>query len=1212
MLSFGTVAEAATAAIPSNINTLAIGGYAAPGDNGGGFYTRVASLPSYYVGDGTVTGAVPPSFVSGGPELVYSTTARNAQLAPSFYYGPTTRPILPGCLAFILVRWLAPGPTVPPSSITDSAGNNYTFACGGPISGNSNSDAFYYCTNPVFGPKGTHIANLTDAISGSGAVIALDWYIVPGFTGAVKDQALYDTTSHPPGVTSISVTMTTPGNQFVVGFVDAGVNPRATSTMLTIDDIPGWVQVAPPTTGHTPIACAVMVNSGSTVVTYAPTFQNTNYAYSSGVVTFSGYPTATLTPSNWALQPTWPVHTMQYGIMPSTGQVDNRDNYVNFSRWLASIAPPSDSIAQSFWTAAPGADWTPGQTCTISGSPAVVTLVNSTVRPVSINGTYVYNLHGLRQGQAISFDTVNRTDTLPAPLVKGQKYYIQYGSVTATSFGLSSTSIMQGPVPGAKGTSINITAPGTGTIVWTTYGETWTEIIMDPGIYYSGNNAIPLLGFGFKRWRIRGYGARIQSPVFLASTMLDINSNTAGTTQLYQAPFASLAWSPTPLPPSSIQLIDKTTGAASAIEAPNFYVNSWVVLMGLETQYGASNNMNNYYFEFKQIQAVDLSTGVISFYDSIKYNYKATWPKIGSPAPPAWSGGAIIGPATIIQLSDNWDQEIELVGLSIYGTTQETFAAVKSIRLVDCLIDGWAYKTGPSVGTGRWYIHENCTVRNAVMEVDKMLEYMLVRGCVYEWTSYLIIASASCSMLVIEDTLFYGGLQGNPKSLIVRNSYIGGSLGFLLGVQLGVPERMVLENSHIQYVSFANNQGGQSIYLTQAGISFSGGTVKVAPGNLNWTYPPPSGGTSVPLTWAIPGAKVCIVNGFGTSGHAIPSPVGPSMNLGIVQCFTVLDVYVDGSNNFCADTDLAALPSVTITLTGSITSGTKTLAVTAISPADAAPLIGMSITCTAGGTLPASTFISADPGIPNTASPVNTGNYTLSNTYTGTTITGGTFQVGVAVGTPSSYSSGLWFVSHPCPRATIRNCTGGQFVTDQVGAPSDIPALSYFKRAYDGLAWQTETNPANLPLEGNLKSWTINVTKPYSGSLGTFVLNVYMFGWKTVSGNTYPTWVAQVIDLKTAGLRTIGPTAATTTGGTGGPPVMSAGDALVPVPFFLSGTHSLNINAGTLGGGDTLANMPRFVMVGQADQGIDAATDIVKTANFGPDVFADTVVGVNR
>src|SRR5215831_12689885 len=296
MLSFGTVAEAATAAIPSNINTLAVGGYAAPGDNGGGFYTRVASLPSYYVGDGTVTGAVPPSFVSGGPELVYSTTARNAQVAPSFYYGPTTRPILPGCLAFILVRWLAPGPTVPPSSITDSAGNNYTFACGGPISGNSNSDAFYYCTNPVFGPKGTHIANLTDAISGSGAVIALDWYIVPGFTGAVKDQALYDTTSHPPGVTSISVTMTTPGNQFVVGFVDAGVNPRATSTMLTIDDIPGWVQVAPPTTGHTPIACAVMVNSGSTVVTYAPTFQNTNYAYSSGVVTFSGYPTATLTP----------------------------------------------------------------------------------------------------------------------------------------------------------------------------------------------------------------------------------------------------------------------------------------------------------------------------------------------------------------------------------------------------------------------------------------------------------------------------------------------------------------------------------------------------------------------------------------------------------------------------------------------------------------------------------------------------------------------------------------------------------------------------------------------------------------------------------------------------------------------------------------------------------------------------------------------------
>jgi hypothetical protein len=563
-----------------------------------------------------------------------------------------------------------------------------------------------------------------------------------------------------------------------------------------------------------------------------------------------------------------------------------------------------------------------------------------------------------------------------------------------------------------------------------------------------------------------------------------------------------------------------------------------------------------------------------------------------------------------VQLADNWDQQVELIGLSIYGTTQETFASTKSIRLVDCLIDGWAYKTGPSVGTGRSYVHDNCTVRNAVMEVDKMLEFMLVRNCVYEWTSYLIVASGSCGTLVIENTFMYGSLGGNPKSLIVRNSYIGS--GFSIGLQLGIAERMLLENSHVQYVGIVSNQGGQAVYLTTAGVSFSGGTIRVAPGNLNWTYPPPPGGTSVPLTWAIPGGKACIVHGFGTSGHAINSPVGPSQNLGLVQCFTVLDVRQDGSNNFCVDTDLAAFPTTSITLTGTIASGSSTLAVTAISPADAAPLIGMSIVCTAGGSLPANTFITVDPGIPNAASPVNTGNYTLSNSNAGATITGGTFVVSTAVNVPSAYNSGLWFIMHPCPRATIRNCTGGQFVADQVGSPPDIPILSYFKRAYDGLAWQVAGNPANIPLEGNLKSWTINVTKPYNGSAGTFVLTLYIFGWKTASGNTYPTWVTQIIDLKTPGLRTIGPTAATTTGGTGGPPVVSAGDMLVPVPFFLSGTHSLNVNAGVLGGGDTLANMPRFVMVGQADQGIDAATDIVKTANFGPDVFADTVAGVNR
>jgi hypothetical protein len=105
----------------------------------------------------------------------------------------------------------------------------------------------------------------------------------------------------------------------------------------------------------------------------------------------------------------------------------------------------------------------------------------------------------------------------------------------------------------------------------------------------------------------------------------------------------------------------------------------------------------------------------------------------------------------------------------------------------------------------------------------------------------------------------------------------------------------------------------------------------------------------------------------------------------------------------------------------------------------------------------------------------------------------------------------------------VSSSTGGKFVSDQVGAPPDIPLLSYFKRAFNGLSMNSNFPQGYVQIAGNLTSWTINVTKPYSGAMASFVAIIYMGGWAIEGSgpNLYFKVIKQVIDLKTAGLRTI-------------------------------------------------------------------------------------------
>jgi hypothetical protein len=300
---------------------------------------------------------------------------------------------------------------------------------------------------------------------------------------------------------------------------------------------------------------------------------------------------------------------------------------------------------------------------------------------------------------------------------------------------------------------------------------------------------------------------------------------------------------------------------------------------------------------------------------------------------------------------------------------------------------------------------------------------------------------------------------------------------------------------------------------------------------------------------------------------------------GMIRCFTVLDVYMDGANAFSVDTDLPALPNTAVTATGTVAG--NTLTVTAISPTDAVLLVGMGVT---GGSLPGGTTITDNsPGIPGSA----LHSYTLSNS--------------AAVGTPTPFTCTVPMIysPHPCPRFTVINCSGGRTVTDMNGAPPDLPLYSWFRRVFAGLNVNVITSEPRTRLAGNLVSLTVNVVRPYTGAAASYQFAISFFGYKTAGGITYPTAMGQIVNLKTAGVRTVTFTA--TSGA-------ASGDTLTPMPIFISGAQFLNVGP-TLDGADTLATMPYFIVTAQTDQGIYPSMTI--DAHSGVDYFADTVIKAN-
>jgi hypothetical protein len=932
-----------------------------------------------------------------------------------------------------------------------------------------------------------------------------------------------------------------------------------------------------------------------------------------------------------------PVNVSQYGIIPSNP--DNAQAILDFRQALVAVAAPSNTNQVS------GPGITGNGTVTIDIPSGVITIgtpPNSIGDPLN---------HYLRNGDIVSFST---TGALPTGIVAGKRYYVQYGTVTPTTFQISETSIFLSTDPGqtsAKGVPVAMSGTQSGVHSYQSYGEGWTDIVIPPGIYFTSNNEFPGVGTGLKKIRVYGYGARFQNNTFIhGRPWNDVNANT-GTSQIaYQARFATSH-------PG-----DKSISLLSPSQAPNFHVNSCVVVMCTELQgENVSGNWNQYTFEYPRIKANNVigitsgtyntstgvitltlpsvgaastgmgpkaglssltgtgafaslngdwtvlsvtgsgpytvtlqgptvaastitggqfSTGVLLFYDQLQYGYRSTLPAFVDT-----TAQFKVGPATIVQLSDTFDQQIEVYGVTFNGVGEEEMLGMLCVRLVDCEVYGWGYKTGPFASTMKECTLERCKFRNAVSEVDKMIDVFRASHC--EWNSGaslfsanidsgLLFQSASINRVVLEDCNLLGGISGSPRNMTIRDSNIG--FKFEIGAGLGANERLRLENCTIRNVD-SYNQAQEFIRVSDPSVTFSNGTIKflVGSSNIFGTYRGPTVKCNVPILWPVPGAKIAICTEATTNGNMRIQGA-----FSMIGAFTVLDVYNDGPGNFCIDTDLAALPTSAVTFNGTMSGSTLTIT-GGIAPAGACPVGGMTIVATAGGTLPANTTILNDLGYPRVS---NLGDYPLSNS--------------AASGAPTSFSASypFYFLPHPAPRATIVGCTGGTFASDAAGAPADSPLFSYFKRVFSGGSiYPPYVDSARVNLAGNLVSWTVNVKKPYTGAAGSYVCSVNMFSWVLSAGNYYLTVVSQTINLKTAGIRTF--TATNTTGGV-------TGDTLVPVPGWLSGGHSVSI---TDSGGEALSNYPVVIMTATSYQGIEADELVTTTATSGLVRLDGTVMG---
>lgn len=748
--------------------------------------------------------------------------------------------------------------------------------------------------------------------------------------------------------------------------------------------------------------------------------------------------------------------------------------------------------------------------CTITiAAPGVVTLLD----------------HAFRANEAVVLST---TGALPTGLVAGTVYYVSNVNMTRDTFSLGAKNAYP-PGGGQDGITPSIPAPittsgsqsGVHSIARCSAAD---KLILQPGNYLFSANAWAT--GNSPRTHLSAYGA---TAVFGGGTL-----NYQGFVSTYPPnyEFQTPKWATLTANVNAgntvlnVALNGNGADYTAATFADDFFPGTWCLLGALDVQNPwhslQSWPPNLQFFEFVQIKETNPGANTITLWSPLRQGYRTWYPQF-------WDGGSnapASGPAILYPMNSDWDQETVIEGItnSYDPLGGQIICSNRYIRFKDCLFNG----QGPVPSWSKYYEMDNCKNETfgqepgQMPEIDKLIDQVVFKNCTFASGNN---SSPSVNKLVLDNVTIFNTQNGTARQTHIKESHIG---TLMIGPLIGVADNLLVENSIIENPEAVLTFNEQFLSRnTQAVNNFT-----IVDGILK--RPITFTGMNA---WAIPGAHG-FVRDYNLQHTSMGSP------------FQIIDVFKDGSDNFCIETDLTALP------VGPTTQATVTI--TIASPA----VIGW-----AAHGLPADT-----PIVFNTTGALPTGILALQNSsniyyVSATGLNVNDFQISATVGgasintsgsqsgTHTAYANPLKFSVIGCPRVTFRNVTGSARSIEISQAPAELPYGSFMKRRYQANMGGSGIQNTYQPVHGKLVYVSINVLKAYTGGAGTmnFTLSFNAFNNSIIAANQ-----TFIINTFNVGKRLITPTSATGA---------QAGDTIAAADVWISG-RSFSVTQSASSGAD--------------------------------------------
>jgi hypothetical protein len=232
----------------------------------------------------------------------------------------------------------------------------------------------------------------------------------------------------------------------------------------------------------------------------------------------------------------------------------------------------------------------------------------------------------------------------------------------------------------------------------------------------------------------------------------------------------------------------KTVTLLSRSDSSKFTIGGWVAVAAFDMM-GWGYPQNPWYFEYRQVVAINSSTGVITLEAELNNNYLSTYPLHSAGSASSADMG---GPATIFAMASSWDTEVIFRGVT-FSQAQDIYGNARSIQYIDCKFSDH----GPAPSVSKHWKAVG-TDLGSFVEVDKVLELLelddvtCVRG-----NGQILFQSASIEKCVIKNSRIRN-LNGTAKHMVIKNTNIQ---KLTIGtIAYGNTLRLVMENCTINAV----------------------------------------------------------------------------------------------------------------------------------------------------------------------------------------------------------------------------------------------------------------------------------------------------------------------------------------------------------------------------------------------------------------------------